>query len=343
MATGPIPPATINKKPSFFRRRKKSLSEASPQLPLPLPVQTTRDGPQFEQIEPSCLRAAINPYLRTPAIPTPLDPELDSEPTIRTVQTSEPGSPHRPTYIGDSRARRDSETHFASTSSLNFTKSSRPCKELKLSKHPSELTLVTPSPTRKSVKEDRPQTSPHSPLSLTLSPTEDLTWPPSLFAVRNSMDNIAVEREKEKLKNLETPSTIGRPSEVAQEKPIATVRDIELQHAQLEQQRRESHSSGPLSLDLNIGVSLDSPRISSPWLATPTQLSPTNTTVTPTVMLHVETAVENTEVKSESADLGELLGRDEATESEKIHAQKIFDGDEEFVSKARAAAWLGSS
>ena len=341
--TSPIPPATINKKPSFFRRRKRSLSEAGPQLPPPLPVQPTRGDPQSEQVEPSGLRAAINPYLRTPAVPAPLDPELDSEPTIRTVQTSEPGSPHRPTYIGESRARRDSETHFASTLSQNFTKPPRPCKELKLGKHPSELTLATPSPTKKSVKEDRPQTSPHSPLSLTLSPTDDLTWPPSLFVMRNSMDSTAPEREKEKQKNMDIPNTTGRPSEVAQEKPIATVRDIELQHAQLEQQRRESHSSGHLNLDLNIGTSLDSSRIGSSWLSSPPQLSPTNTTVTPTVMLHVETGVDNTEIKSESADLGELLGRDEATESEKIYVQKIFDGDEEFVSKARAAAWLGSS
>lgn len=339
-ATGPIPPATINKKPSFFRRRKKSLSETIPQLPQPLPGQATRDDPQFEQIESSCLRAAINPYLRTPAVPAPLDPEFDSEPTIRTVQTSEPGSPNRPTYIGESRARRDSETHFASASSSNFNKPPRPCKESKLDKHPSELTLATPSPTKKSVKEDRPQTSPHSPLSLTLSPTDDLTWPPSLFVMGNSMDSAAAEREKEKQKNMDIPNTTGRPSEVVQEKPIATVRDIELQHAQLEQQRR---SSGPLNLDLSIGASLDSPKIGSSWLATPAQPSPTNTAVTPTVMLHVETGVDNTEMKSESADLGELLGRDEATESEKIYVQKIFDGDEEFVSKARAAAWLGSS
>lgn len=350
----PIPPATINKKPSFFRRRKKSMSEANSQHALPLPPQVTRDELQYDQSEPSpisSLRAVMNPYLRTPAIPAAMDLEFDPEPpysqfnsTIRTVQTSEPGSPNRPTYFGESRARRDSETHFASTSSPNLTKTSRYSKESKPSKGASsELTLDMPTPTKKSLKEDRPQTSPHSPLSLKVGPSDDDSmWPPPLLAIRKSMESLAIEKEKQR--EMDASVTARRPSVIAQEKPIATVKDIELQHAQLEQKRRESRGSGPLSVDVNVGGFAETGRLGSSWLATPTPLSTGSAATTPTVMLQVEAGGDiDTESEPAEADLSELLGGDEATENEKLFVKKIFDGDEEFITKARAAAWLGTA
>jgi len=345
-----IPPATINKKPSFFRRRKKSISEASLQPPLPLPVQATRDEHQYDQTEPSpisSLRAVMNPYLRTPAIPASLDLEFEPEPsspynaTIRTVPATDPGSPpQRPTYFGESRARRDSETHFTSNSSPNLAKPIRYPKDSKLGKaHSSELTLDTPTTTKKGLKEDRPQTSPNSPLSLSLSPTEDSMWLPPL-AMRKSVDSMAMEKEKKG--GVDAASTGKKPSVVAQEKPIATVKDIELQHAQLEQKRRESRGSGPLNVDVSVGTVVETNRLGSPWLATPTPLSTGSSAATPTVTLQVEVGDIN-DAESEPADLSELLGGDEATENEKMFVKKIFDGDEEFVTKARAAAWLGTS
>ncbi|KAF8458260.1 hypothetical protein BDZ91DRAFT_666074 [Kalaharituber pfeilii] len=300
----------------------------------------------------------MNPYLRTPAMPLPLDLDLESEPsytqrsaTIRTVHTSESGSPHRPTYFGESRARRDSETHFASTSSPNLAKASKYSKESKLAKgHASEITLGSSTP-KKNTREDRPQTSPNSPLTQTLSPTEDfpdVMWPPQYLGIRKSMENIALERERERerqaLKDCGT-DTGRRASEVVQEKPIATVRDIELQHAQLEQKRRESRGTGPLNVDVNVGGFGDPTRSGTSWLATPTPLTTSSAATTPTVMLQVENGGDDDDGDADTGtvDLDELLGADEATENEKIFVKKIFDGDEEFVTKARAAAWLGGS
>ena len=349
-----IPPATINKKPSFFRRRKKSISEASLQPPLPLPVQAARDEHQYDQGEPSpisSLRAVMNPYLRTPAIPAALDLEFEPEPphspynaTIRTVPATDPGSPpQRPTYFGESRARRDSETHFASSSSPSLVKTALYSRDSKLGKaHSSELTLDIPTTTKKSLKEDRPQTSPNSPLSLSLSPTEESMWLPPLLAMRKSVDNMGMEKEKQR--EMESSSIGGKPSVVVQEKPIATVKDIELQHAQLEQKRRESRGSGLLNVDVNVSAFTETSRLGSSWLATPTPLSTGSSAATPTVMLQVEVGGDTHDTESEPADLSELLGGgDEATENEKMFVKKIFDGDEEFVTKARAAAWLGTS
>ena len=363
-ASGPIPPATINKKPSFFRRRKKSVSESTPAPPPPPPVQAPRDEFQSDQAEPSpisSLRAVMNPYLRTPAVPTGLDIKLEPESvypqnsaTIRTVG-SDSGSPHRLTYFGDSRGRRDSETHFASTSSPNLSKTARYSKDSKLGKgHGPEITLNTPTPTKKNTREDRPQTSPNSLLSLTVSPTDDLMWPPPPLGLRKSMDNLALEREREKGKqvigdrDMEAINKLdsvgmggGRSSEVAHEKPIATVRDIELQHAQLEKERHESRGSGPLNVDVNVAPVGD--RTGSSWLATPTPLSAGGSTTTPTVMLQVEVGGDSNDTESGTVNLDELLGADEATDNEKLLVKKIFDGDEEFVTKARAAAWLGTA
>ncbi|RPB25483.1 hypothetical protein L211DRAFT_782750 [Terfezia boudieri ATCC MYA-4762] len=290
----------------------------------------------------------MNPYLRTPAIPAALDLEFEPEPshipynaTIRTVPATDPGSPpQRPTYFGESRARRDSETHFASSSSPSLVKTALYSKDSKSGKaHSSELTLDIPTTAKKILKEDRPQTSPNSPLSLSQSPTEESMWLPQLLAMRKSVDNVGIEKEKKR--EIDATST-GKPFIIAQEKPIATVKDIELQHAQLEQKRRESRGSGPLNVDVNMGTFTETSRLGSSWLATQTPLSTGSSVATPTVMLQVEVGGDVNDTESESADLSELLGGDEATENEKMFVKKIFDGDEEFVTKARAAAWLGA-
>ncbi|KAI5790675.1 hypothetical protein DFH27DRAFT_486055 [Peziza echinospora] len=266
--------------------------------------------------------------------------------TIRPVISSESGSPHRPTFYGDSRARRDSETHFAYSSSPNLPKAARYSKDSKTSKgHASELTLSSAS--KKSYRDERPQTSPNSPPLHALPPQDDfadLIWPPSILATRRSMDTLAVEDKSPRARDAESPSRkpeqVRRASDI--EKPIATVRDIEAQHAQIEQKRRESRGA-PLNVDVNVdGFRENAHTGSSSWLATPTPLSAGSSLTTPTVMLQVD-AGDDRDEDSATVDFDELLGDDEATDSEKIFVKKIFDGDEEFVRKARAAAWLGSA
>ena len=65
-----IPPVTLNKKPSFFRRRKKSVSEGGP-LPVP-PLEfrpEVQAAPQMRAVEASpasSLRRVMDPYLSSP-------------------------------------------------------------------------------------------------------------------------------------------------------------------------------------------------------------------------------------------------------------------------------------
>ena len=61
-----IPPATLNKKASFFRRRKKSISEG---IPVPVPPLEFRPDSQVPAVETSpvsSLRKVMDPYLSSP-------------------------------------------------------------------------------------------------------------------------------------------------------------------------------------------------------------------------------------------------------------------------------------
>ena len=361
--TGPPPNSTINKKASFFRRRKKSISEAihPPPLPPPLPLPIARDEPTVDAPEPSPASGRINPYLRTPVVSTTLDIDIDRESrylqrdaTIRTVAATEVGSPHRLTFFGETNVHHESEPHFAYSSSPNHPKTKVYSKEPRLTKAPSELT-ITAGP-KKGVREDRPQNSPNSSPPDVAVPTEefkDLAWPPPLGA-RRSFDNIGRELEKGALpkpgtgnigttKRQVTP--VRQDSETGHGTSVVNNnRDMETHHPQPEQKRRNVN---PLCVDVNVDGFRESSKNGSSWLATATpgsagcqSIAPTVMSTAPTVMLQVEV---DGDTESGIVDLDNLNGSDEATEHEKNMAQKIFDGDEEYITKARAAAWLGAT
>ncbi|MCJ1356225.1 MAG: hypothetical protein MMC33_006219 [Icmadophila ericetorum] len=82
-ATKDLPPLPLNKKSSFFRRRKKSVSGEMPLPPLPPQIQTELQGPvkAVQEIEPSpvsSLREVMKPFLNRPSSSQLLDKELES-------------------------------------------------------------------------------------------------------------------------------------------------------------------------------------------------------------------------------------------------------------------------
>jgi hypothetical protein len=89
--------------------------------------------------------------------------------------------------------------------------------------------------------------------------------------------------------------------------------------------------SRPSSTKLGLDTSnLGPPLADSSWLMSATPQQPGSPpAATPTVTIS----------RDGLADTAELLEEEE--DEDKRMAQKIFDGDEEFVAKARAAAWLG--
>lgn len=360
-ATGPAPHQVINKKPSFFRRRKKSVSDGLSSVP-PLPNQGGRDDhlssvDGIDGSPVSSLRAVMNPYLRMPAMATPMaaDAEKDNQitrtTTIRPVQTSDSGTSTRPTYFGESRARRDSETHFAYSSSPYLPKANDYPVDA-MSPYPTAAT-IEPSepfgnmtPKKEPRSEGRPQTSPHAPRITSAFLGEEFRE-----LVRSTQKYASINDEAE---HPEQESTVQSKPSLApappldgpldlEPKPIASVQEIESQHAQLDQKRKVSRGGQSLNLDVNVDKYRDTHKAGSSWLATPTPHSAGSSITTPTVMLQLDTGSEDADEEEEATEPDSLPAEDEASETEVAFVRKIFEGDEEFVSKARAAAWLGTA
>ncbi|KAL7268593.1 hypothetical protein RUND412_008777 [Rhizina undulata] len=376
VAREPSPPAqvpeitqTITKKASFFRRRKKSVSDAITQPSAPLPIQTA-EATVIDPSNPSpvtSLRAAMNPYLRSPVKLIGYEPQQqqveDREPaylqrdaTIRTVASSDPVSPRRPAFFGDSAWNRDSGSHYPNETADVGKKYKKETKYIRGGDPvPS---LVPRSPLVERGDWERPQTSPHSPDNQTFSEEGDekeMHWPPSKkrqsLSTRRSVDNVALERERQNSIPYSFKSDKPRQISVSKELQIATVQDIELQHALVEKQRKGSRTE-TLELDTQNLCVPEETEPDSSWLAAQTPAS----VGTPTVMLQKDgpgeqaTLLEEDEEDDDDEDDSVLIeeeleakSEDEPTSEDRELARKIFDGDEEFVTKAGAAAWLGEA
>jgi hypothetical protein len=273
--------------------------------------------------------------------------------TIRTVASSDPISPRRPSFFGESpRGRDDALRLDAGGSGKKYQKETRA----------GAVEERTPSKSPKDAFE-RPQTSPNSPLNsrtFFLDKDEDDNWPPSppsrgvLSNTRSSVTGfLSSGKERQgsvsslsgrkssiaSLSQARKASVVslnaGRKSSVAsKEAPIVDMKEIERLYS--EEEARRSSTKDRLGLDT---VNLEPPRPKEgSWIAGP---SPS----TPTVTLQKEGPGTEAEVLGHSSD-EEMENRmddglPEPSEEDNQKARKIFEGDEEVVSKDRAAAWLG--
>lgn len=371
------PQSVITKKASFFRRRKKSVSDAVNAPPLPGPVKVDLEQPVGPpptigstpaMSSPTVsLRAAMNPYLnnptRTPHFEASSDGReplyLDRNATIRTVASSDNVSPRRPSFFAESPRQRD----VASYTGDGTGESGRKYKKEIYVRGDAQSTPK--EGVASSDHNNRPQTSPHSPTQRSFYRADDderpkdMYWPPSpnprrgILSKSRTDDPTAQDSDR---KSSVTTNVSDRPRQGSQ--PIISIKDVEEAHAEEVRRREATKETGKetgkgkhLSLDT---VNLDDPakRISTSWLGTPTPASlDAMSAETPTVTLQGD----GPEAKAEPLEHGDDLQNnlvvgepkpanfEEPSEADRQMAQKIFEGDEEFMAKEKAAAWLGDT
>ena len=337
------PQSTINKKPSFFRRRKKSVSDATSHPVAPLPLHPT-EPLSVENSHPSpatSLSTAMNPYLRSPVKSPGFDlvdennesAYLQRGATIRTVASSDPISPKRPTFFGESMRHRDSGSHFnddySGTGSV-YRKETRYAR----GNGNVDYSLSTRDDW------DRPQTSPYSPNKQTFlqdNEEKEMRWPPlatkSILSTRRSVGNVALERERQ-ASNASGSDKPRQGSVVAKEQPIATVQEIEAHHARLDRQQKEARVGKALEVKTKNLEIRERKEVETSWPGTPTPA----TIGTPTVMLQRDGPGEKAEPLREDGPDSE-----EPSEVERETARKVFEGDEEIIAKVRVTGWLGEA
>lgn len=372
------PHSTINKKPSFFRRRKKSLSDVMSQAVLPIPLHTTEPISPIEyptESPSTSLSAAMNPYLRSPVKSSTFDVTDDDEhehaylqrgATIRTVASSDPISPKRPTFFGESLRGRDSGSHYnedysGGSSRGVYRKDTKYARGTGGNGDPG----LQISPPRDREGWDRPQTSPYTSTFARGSQSgrdeneqgKEMRWPPvqrSILTTRRSVDNVALERERHERERQNSTSSMSdniksrQGSVVSREMPIATVQELDAHHAKTDKIWKEGIRGRPLEVDTKMGANsmLGVRGPDNSWLNTPTPA----TTGTPTVMLQRDgpgekaKPLEEDDEDESSDDEVDVDGDNEEPSEETWElARKVFEGDEEVIPKAGVTSWLGDA
>lgn len=372
--TSDSPHSTINKKPSFFRRRKKSVSDAMSQPVLPISLHTTEPISPIEypaQSPSTSLSAAMNPYLRSPVKSSTFDVADDEHEhaylqrgaTIRTVASSDPISPKRPTFFGESLRGRDSGSHYNEDyggGSRVYRKDTKYARGTGNNGDPG----LQISPPRDREDWDRPQTSPYTSTFARGSQSGrdeneqegGMRWPPvqrSILTTRRSVDNVALERERHERERQNSTSSMNdnmksrQGSVVSREMPIATVQELDAHHAKVDRIWREGIRGKPLEVDTKMGgnsmLGVKGPENS--WLSTPTPA----TAGTPTVMLQRDgpgekaKPLEEEEDEDENSDDEVDIDSEEPSEETWELARKVYEGDEEVIPKAGVTSWLGDA
>ncbi|RPA99221.1 hypothetical protein L873DRAFT_1684452 [Choiromyces venosus 120613-1] len=280
----------------------------------------------------------MNPYLRSPVKSRGFDlvdennesAYLQRGATIRTVASSDPISPKRPTFFGESMRHRDSGSHF------NDDYSSTGKVYRKETRHARGNGNVDHSLNTRD-DWDRPQTSPYSPNKQSFlqdNEEKEMRWPPMAtrptLSTRRSVGNVALERERQ----ASIASSFDKPrqgSVVAKEQPIATVQEIGAHHAKHGKQQREARAGKALEVDTKNLENEEDKGAETSWLSA---LTPA--IGTPTVMLQKDGPGEKAEpLREDDPD------REEPSEEERETARRVFEGDEEIITKARVTGWLG--
>ncbi|KAI0468223.1 hypothetical protein F4859DRAFT_491942, partial [Xylaria cf. heliscus] len=293
-------PHVVQKKTSFFRRRKKSITEP-PVPPLPLPTQIdigkTMDGSIARESSPvSSLRQVMNPYLKggTPATSQDLlTPRRDS--TIHTFETENRGENNRTT-------RGFSPEYEPSPSATIRTVKSTSALKSQGSRWRSQLDSPIRSPP------DVPAMSTNNSASTT-------------FLHDSSDDG-------------EKGSALGpKQRQRAQtNKPSSSGTTYKSRMTTTSPGSQTNLGEGDETL-ANLEVPVGSIRHSS---SRPTLSRPGSSV--PSVI--VDSSQASPQIPSGPLDEPEVTVG-EPTEDDCQKAQGIFDGDEDFIQKEKAAAWMG--
>jgi hypothetical protein len=350
------PQSVITKKSSFFRRRKKSVSDVGippvPAAPVVAPINVPA-GPPTPVVDPvaaspsTSLRTAMNPYIRPPPRPATLESTVEvretaylaRNATIRTVASSDPITPRHPSFFSESPRGRES-TGKLDGSGKKYQK------ETWAGTWETGGTIEEQGP-RKSPKDTkyRPQTSPYSPLgSRTFFLDEDegdMHWPPSppfrgILSGSKTSDNRFLESERHE--SVDSLGKARKSSVASKENAIIDIREIEKLYSEEKAKQKAFTPADKSTPQLGIvttNLKPPKPKEGS-WITSPS---------TPTVTLQKDGPDEEAEILGSDSETETRLddGLSEPTREDKKMARKIFESDEEFVSKDRAAAWLGDT
>ncbi|KAI1148485.1 hypothetical protein F4825DRAFT_454426 [Nemania diffusa] len=315
-------PHVIQKKSSFFRRRKKSIAEP-PVPPLPIPHQidiTKATDPSIPLAEPSpvsSLRQVMTPYLRGSNPATPQDlltPRRDT--TTRTFETD--------TRVEYNRKTRGFSPEYepSPNATIRTVKSTSALKNQE-SRWRSQLD----SPIR-------------SPPAIPTKPTNDSESTTFLHDSSDEGEKALVPGRKQR----QRAQTGKLPSAGSSSKSRITPASGEHQGTPEPALRKpKSKPSLSLLLQKNAGdgdqtpASLEVPTGSIKKSSSRPTLSRSASSV-PSVT--VDSSQASPQIPSGPLDEPEVAVG-EPTEDDRQKAQGIFDGDEDFIQKEKAAAWMG--
>jgi hypothetical protein len=353
-----IPPATLNKKASFFRRRKKSISEDVP-LPTP-PIQAPPDLPVTPQVMAgekspvSSLREVMTPYLSSPVNIShsqggkdPLQsisgasgfPDLSAPGIHSPIGNDADGRPELPNSSEQSASVpvRDNPNPSTSERALHISpESAEPARAL------------TPVSSR-NPDDDRGV----SESNLALKSVES-TQPSEVMSTNENDPRLA--RSSHSWSG-SSKDILTSPTDL----PPLSIRDGNVQSSGY----GSTMTIRTVSRDVNAAENLlrpsngnASPSVSSPqsYATKPSRMplaheshesivsdyiSATSKLPTPTVDNAPQTAIQPTEPGSpiESQEPDET----EPTEDDRVQARNIFDGRDQVVDVVNAAAWLGEN
>ncbi|KAI0458845.1 hypothetical protein F5B21DRAFT_457940, partial [Xylaria acuta] len=313
-------PHVVQKKSSFFRRRKKSITEP-PVPPLPLPTQIDISKamdvtvPRAETSPVSSLRQVMNPYLKGSNPVTPQDlltPRRDS--TIHTFETETLGENNRTT-------RGFSPEYEPSPSATIRTVKSTSALKNQGSRWRSQLESPMRSPP------DVPTKSTNNSASTTFlhdSSDDGERGPAAGRKQRQRAQTGKPSSSGTTYKLRTTPASLGlqgtAESDLPRPKPPPNP---------LLQTNTGEGDETPASLEVpvgNIGHSSSRPTLSRSGSSVPS--------------VTIDSSQASPQIPSGPLDEPEVTVG-EPTEDDRQKAQGIFDGDEDFIQKEKAAAWMG--
>ena len=367
--------ASVSKKPSsFFKRRKKSISEnglvtSLPSHPHPR-VTDVKDNHVADPISVSSLRDAMNPYLKSPV--SPKRPGYDSD-----------LAEYDATFLAGYLARNESTIKPA------LVAKDVAARELELSNHQKSFKvrgyvhnddMLRVGPTESSHESNRTKEKPLQINERTSSKIPNIPRTTTTNEITNPFPSAGtvVKEEIETLQNkklptrqgLNAPEIGGNPeilhleeqnTPVVHEVSDKTPKQLELKVRRATSQTSHSREKWPPrndSSNLN-GMPLE-PAFQEAYVEEPERLPLPQDSVIGLTAMSGSPMSDYKSVSSnlpepqlqEDLDLQEVPDRPQRADSldptvplatDRTQAQMIFDGDEGTISKAKAAAWLGET
>ena len=397
-ASGPIEPAMIplNKKHSFFRRRKKSVSNS-----VPLPQQSLQVDAHAEETATfraaeaspvSSLRKVMHPYLATPTpsyASAPFEhpdasdsdlallagnatrndsrirPKFTSSRSRENVGTAHPSSPLRQNFSvqASPNASAKSNLNIRSISDNSFLNDSSGSEPMSAERKLKSTQMTLPDVT------SRPRISPTSPKFMQNMPFDENQRPDFKSARLEEQLDLTPRGSTVALKPPPTPRSAKSVASSSKSvspgdqgrmlKPITPLRNVGVAPPRTSSSKSnrvwlepteseedgptEKEPTSPLEERLQTTRTLETETVTE---ASPTQEFSTpvgnQSPMSPVAPIPVDATVDEPVTQAEPA-VETAPDPNEITDEDRVQTKSIYDGNENIVSKEKAAAWLGET